>query len=123
MQMTSKSEYHWVNWLLVVGFIAMTSLVVLLIASQFAWIILDFYEFSFWLNILTPTLAVAASGVAIYSFVSYLQNKETRNLMLVMIALNIILWAFLYLLTHPASVDWSPFLADRNRNRSRGELA
>ena len=117
--MTNKSEYHWVNWLLAIGFMTATSIVILMIASQSAWTILETNEFTFWLNILTPTLAVSASGVAIYSFVSYLQNREIRNLMLIMIAINIILWVFLYLLTHPASVDWSPYLVDQSRDRNR----
>ncbi|MHA1928650.1 MAG: hypothetical protein ACTSV2_08760 [Candidatus Thorarchaeota archaeon] len=116
--MTSKADYQWINWILVVTFASTVSIIVALIASGLAWNILIMREFSFWLNILTPSLAVAASSVVIYSFVSYMQTKETRNLMLVVIAFNVILWAFIFLPTHPASIDWSPFLAEKDRNRT-----
>ena len=117
-QLTSKVEHHWVNRLLVLVFLLMVSFIIIMVASETAWVVLEYYEFAFGLNILTPLLAVSASGVAFYSFVSYLQNKEIQNLMLVMIASSIILWAFFYLLTHPASFDWSPSFASQDRNRT-----
>ncbi len=83
-----------------------------------AWNILDVHEFSFWLIFGCFALAIAAGGIAVYSFVSFVINKELRNLMLLLLGINMIIWTFLWLVTHPASIEWAPGFSNRDRNRT-----
>ena len=86
--------------------------------SGSAWQILTIPDFSFTLVILSIALAVTAGAVLTYSFVSFSQNREVRHLMFLVMSANILLWIILYLLSHPSSVDWSPYFSDRDRNRT-----
>ncbi len=88
--------------------------------SGFAWNILNLNEFSLILVILSFLLAVSAGAVLTYSFVSFSQNREVRHLMLLLMSANIILWIFLFLLSHPSSANWSVFFSDKDRNRTLG---
>ncbi|MDF1538859.1 MAG: hypothetical protein P1Q69_08150 [Candidatus Thorarchaeota archaeon] len=88
--------------------------------SGYAWSILDVPQFSLLLILLTILLAVTAGAVGTYSFVSFSQTRETRSLMLMLMGINIILWSFLFLVTHPSSMDWSIIFSSRARNRTLG---
>lgn len=88
--------------------------------TGYAWIILSSNRFSFWLTILTLLLSVSAGAVTTYSFVAYSQTREVQHLMLILLGFNIVLWSFLYLLSHPSAEAWSVIFADRDRNRTLG---
>jgi len=106
----------------VVLFLFLLSLFGFVIAgvSGFAWNILSLNEFSLFLVILSFLLAVSAGAVLTYSFVTFSQNREVRHLMLLLMSANIILWIFLFLLSHPSSTNWSVFFSDKDRNRTLG---
>ncbi len=86
--------------------------------SGFAWDVLLPPEFLFWLTLLTFILAAAAGGVATYSFASFARTRETRSFMLIMVGFDLVIWVFLYLITHPASAEWAHLFSGRNRNRT-----
>ncbi|MFW9794747.1 MAG: hypothetical protein ACFFEE_10620, partial [Candidatus Thorarchaeota archaeon] len=108
----------WENRILL--FIFVVTMISFLVAgfSGLAWRILDLIEFSFWIVIVTFLLAVSAVAVLTYSFVSFTQSREVRHLMLLLMSANIIIWGFLFLLSHPSSINWSAMFSDRNRNRT-----
>ncbi len=83
-----------------------------------AWNILSLNEFSFVLVVMTFFLIISAVSVLTYSFVSFTQSRELRHLMLLLMSVNIMIWAFLFLLSHPASANWSVMFSERNRNRT-----
>ncbi len=109
---------QWENRVVIALFVITTTIFLLSGITGVAWNILDQVEFSFWLVILSFLLAVSAGAVLTYSFVSFSQNREVRNLMLLLMSANIVVWVFLYLLSHPSSIDWSVIFSDRNRNRT-----
>lgn len=86
--------------------------------SGFAWNILGLNEFTLGFVILSFLLVVSAGAVLTYSFVSFSQNREVRHLMLLLMSANLILWTFLFLLSHPSSANWSVFFSDKDRNRT-----
>jgi len=88
--------------------------------SGYAWIILPLPIFSFWLTLLAFVLAVVAGTVGTYSLVSFTQTREIRSLMLFLMGIDIIIWSFLFLATHPSSAEWSILFASRDRNRTLG---
>lgn len=49
---------------------------------------------------------------------SFTQSREVRHLMLLLMSANIMIWAFLFLLSHPASANWSVIFSERNRNQT-----
>jgi hypothetical protein len=57
------------------------------------------------------------STLAAYSLVHYIQEREFRDLALLLIVLDGIILMLFYLITNPASASWSLF-ADRERNRT-----
>jgi hypothetical protein len=86
----------------------------LVLISGVAWDYLNPDEFSFWLLVLVAALAIVSGIVATYSFVQYTQEGSFRSLVITLLGANVVLLAFLYLLTHPVTT-WSIF-SDRMRN-------
>jgi hypothetical protein len=82
--------------------------------SGLAWVYLDPAQFSFWMLVFVAMLAIVAGVVATYSFVQYTQEGSLRSFVITMLGANVILLAFLYLLTHPVTT-WSVF-SGRERN-------
>lgn len=101
-------------------FISMLIVIGVMGLSGFAWTLLPVSRFSFWLTLLAFLLAVSAGMVASYSFISFSQFREIRSLMLLLLGLNLALWSFLFLVTHPSSASWSTIFADRAKNRTLG---
>ena len=87
---------------------------ILVLMSGLAWVYLDPAQFSFWMLVFVALLAIVAGVVATYSFVQYTQEGSLRSFVITMLGANVILLAFLYLLTHPVTT-WSAF-SDRERN-------
>ncbi|MFW9787250.1 MAG: hypothetical protein ACFFE2_02875 [Candidatus Thorarchaeota archaeon] len=108
----------WATLIVTSIFIILTSLFILLAFSGFAWNIITEQVFSFWLTILTIGLAISAMAVSTYSFVLYIQIRDVRHLMLILLGANIVIWSFLFLVTHPSSELWSGVFSDRDRNRT-----
>ncbi|MFX1606627.1 MAG: hypothetical protein ACFFDD_12060 [Promethearchaeota archaeon] len=118
--MEKDESPRWVKVIVAVLFILLTALFVITAFSGTAWIIIDLATFSFWLTILTIGLAVSAMAVSTYSFVAYVQSREIRHLMLILLGVDIVLWSFLFLITHPSSELWAGVISDRDRNRTFG---
>ncbi len=113
-------KHEWAEIIAVLLFTLGLLFFLIMAISGFAWVIIPLERFSYWMVMLLFILAVTAGGVGTYSFVSYFQTREIRGLMLTLMGLNIILWAFLFLVTHPSSAEWSVLFADRARNRTLG---
>ncbi len=118
--MLTTLENRLTRWAVLVLFLVTLIFFTYMYVSGIAWNILEPPEFSFWLTILTIILTLSAGTVATYSFVSFSQFKEMRSLMLLLLGANLVLWAFLYLMTHPASAEWAVTFSDRDRNRTLG---
>ena len=115
-----QDEYQWVNWLAVILFSIVLVFFIYMSTSGIAWVILAPPVFAYGMIIVSFLLAVAAGGIATYSFVSFSQSREIRNLMLMLLGIDIVIWSLLFLITHPSSSGWSILLADRERNRTLG---
>ncbi|MHA2024972.1 MAG: hypothetical protein ACW98U_03630, partial [Candidatus Thorarchaeota archaeon] len=109
---------HWEDR--IVLFLFVITVVSMLTAglTGIAWNILGLLEFSFWLVVMTFLLIISAVSVLTYSFVSFTQSREVRHLMLLLMSANIMIWAFLFLLSHPSSINWSVLFSEKNRNRT-----
>ena len=99
---------------IVVLFISFFILQLVLLMSGYAWVYLDSDQFSFYMLISVAMLAIVAGIVATYSFVQYTQEGSLRSFIMTLLGANVVLLAFLYLLTHPVTT-WSVF-SDRQRN-------
>lgn len=86
----------------------------LILISGMAWIYLDLDEFSFWMLVIVAILAIVSGVVATYSFVQFTQEGSLRGLVIALLGVNVILLAFLYLLTHPVTTWFA--LSGRQRN-------
>ncbi|MHA2359413.1 MAG: hypothetical protein ACXAB5_04010 [Candidatus Thorarchaeota archaeon] len=104
----------------IVLFLFVITVISVLVAgfTEIAWRIMSLTEFAFWLVIMTFALIISAVSVLTYSVVSFTQSREVRHLMLLLMSINIMIWAFLFLLSHPSSISWSVIFSERNRNRT-----
>jgi len=109
---------QWESRIVLALFVTITAALAVLAVSGVAWRILSVAEFSYWIIIITLFLAISAVTIMTFSFVSFTQTREVRHLMLLLMSVNILLWAFLFLLSHPASISWSDLFSERNRNRT-----
>jgi len=112
------SKSSWESQVVFILFVLFLSGFVVSGVTGFAWNILSLNQFALGFVILSFLLVVSAGAVLTYSFVSFSQNREVRHLMLLLMSANIILWIFLFLLSHPSSANWSVFFSDRDRNRT-----
>ena len=108
----------WEDRIVLALFATITIIFLITGLSGIAWKILDPIAFSFWLVVITFLLVFSSVTVLTYSFVSFTQSREVRHLMLLLMSANIMIWAFLFLLSHPASINWSLIFSERNRNRT-----
>jgi signal transduction histidine kinase len=111
-----------ISYVVVFAFLAALVLLAYVAFSGRAWVVLSPQEFLFWLTLLTFILATAAGSVATYSFASFARTRETRSFMLIMVGLDLVIWVFLYLVTHPASIEWASAFSGRDRNRTIGTV-
>lgn len=115
---TEVQKSPWESQVVLILFVLFISGFAIAGISGLAWNILSLNEFSLRFVILSFLLVVSAGAVLTYSFVSFSQNREIRHLMLLLMSANIILWTFLFLLSHPSSANWSVFFSDKDRNRT-----
>lgn len=107
-----KNHRHEIG--IVVLFFSFFFLQLLVLMSGFAWVYLDPDQFSFWMLVSVAMLAIVSGIVATYSFVQYTQEGRLRSYIITLLGANVILLAFLYLITHPVTI-WSVF-SNRERN-------
>ncbi|MHA2359041.1 MAG: hypothetical protein ACXAB5_02115 [Candidatus Thorarchaeota archaeon] len=74
-------------------------------------------EMSFWLAILMPLGTIMSGIIFSYSLAQYTLEKQFRDLVLLLMAINMLLDGFLYLLTNTSFAAVFPF-ANRDRNRT-----
>ncbi len=118
--MPEQAEHEWARIVAILLFAIGLLFFGFMAASGYAWYILSIPQFSLSLILFAILLAVTAGAVGTYSFVSFSQTREIRSLMLMLMGINIILWSFLFLVTHPSSIDWSITFSSRPRNRTLG---
>lgn len=116
--MNQESKHDWVNWIAATLFVIALAFFGFMAVSGYAWVILSIPDFAFWSILLTFLIAVSAGAIATYSFVSFAKKRAMRSLMFILLGANFILWVFLYLVTHPASIEWAVQFASRERNRT-----
>ena len=120
VRMMNDEGQKWVKFTVVFMFIALTAVFCYAAFGGSAWVIISETTFSFWMIILSIGLAVSAMAVSTYSFVAFVQSREVRHLMLILLGVDIVIWSFLFLITHPSSQLWAPGFSDRDRNRTFG---
>jgi hypothetical protein len=118
--MMNDEGQKWVKFTVLFMFIVLTAVFCYAAFGGSAWVIISQSTFSFWMTILSIGLAVSAMAVSTYSFVAFVQSREVRHLMLILLGVDIVIWSFFFLITHPSSFAWVGDLADRDRNRTFG---
>lgn len=107
-----KNHRHEIG--IVVLFFLFLILELVLLIGGYAWIYLNPDQFSFYMLVAVALLAIVSGVVATYSFVQYTQEGSLRSFVIMLLGANVVLLAFLYLLTHPVTT-WSVF-SGRQRN-------
>ena len=85
--------------------------------DDFIWRILPPESFVVWLSFLIALLGAAGGTVATYSFLYYSQQKNARDLLCCLMTFDVVVIAFLFLLSHPVFQILGPFF-NRERNRT-----
>jgi len=105
------------DFLIVLLFLTVIISSIVITMSGIPFILIESETMSFWLIIIVPLAAICGGIIFTYSLAQYTITKQFRDLVLLLMALNIILNAFLYILTNEAFTTLSPF-ANRDRNRT-----
>lgn len=95
-------------------FLIFFTIQLLVLISGLAWVYIEPNQFSYWMLVFVAFLAIASGIVSTYSFVQYTQERRFKSFVIALLGANIVLLAFLYLLTHPVTT-WSVF-SSRERN-------
>ncbi len=107
-----KSHRH--DIIIVVMFLSFFTVQLLVLISGFAWVYVEPNLFSYWMFVFVAFLAIVSGIVSTYSFVQYTQERRFKSFVIALLGANVVLLAFLFLLTHPVS-SWSVF-SNRDRN-------
>ncbi len=67
--------------------------------------------------LLIAAILASSSIILTHSLIHFFQTRQIRNLVILLMALDIIILGMTYLVSHPIFSGWLPF-ADRNRNRT-----
>jgi predicted neutral ceramidase superfamily lipid hydrolase len=115
--MTTKRPISIGDYIIIALFamVAVTALAFTLFGIPY--VLLESSHMSFWLAILMPLGTIMSGIIFSYSLAQYTLDKQFRDLVLLLMAINMILDGFLYLLTNVSFAELSPF-ADRDRNRT-----
>ncbi|UCE10919.1 MAG: HAMP domain-containing histidine kinase [Candidatus Thorarchaeota archaeon] len=114
--MTESRARKRYDFFVLVLFVVMFLIIVAILFTGLAWVTVETAEFNFWLSVVTTIWATVSGIVATYSFVQYTQERFFRSFIICLLGANVVLLAFLILVTHPVAT-WSAF-ADRIRNRT-----
>jgi hypothetical protein len=109
-----KSKYY--DYTLLVLFIVMFFVLCSFLVTGRAWNTISDERTFFWIAFLMAFLAMSAGVVFIYSLVHYAQLPNLRSLIIMFLGANVVVFSFLFLMTHPSTLG-SP-LAGRDRNRT-----
>lgn len=109
-----KSKYY--DYMLLVLFIVMFFILCFFLVTGVAWNTVSEERAFFWIAFLVAFLAMSAGVVFIYSLVHYAQLPNLRSLIIMFLGANVVIFSFLFLVTHPSALG-SP-LAGRDRNRT-----
>lgn len=109
-----KSKYY--DYMLLVLFIVMFFILCSFLVTGAAWNTVSDEGAFFWIAFLVAFLAMSAGVVFIYSLVHYVQLRILRSLIIMFLGGNVVVFSFLFLMTHPSTLG-SP-LAGRYRNRT-----
>ncbi|MFX0108663.1 MAG: hypothetical protein ACFE7R_10285, partial [Candidatus Hodarchaeota archaeon] len=115
--MSDRKNLGRYDLVVIIIFLLTMTLLLLPVANGSAWVILGSNQMVFVLTIVAALQLMIAGVVLAYSLVSYYQEDNFRDLILILIAADVILGTLLYLMTNAAYADFSPF-ADRYRNRT-----
>ncbi|MFW9767375.1 MAG: hypothetical protein ACFFF9_12890 [Candidatus Thorarchaeota archaeon] len=105
------------DYTIVLAFVIIVTTALLFTITGSAYIILESSQMSFWLAILMPLGTLLAGIIFSYSLAQYTLERQFRDLVLLLMAINLLLDGFLYLLSNTSFAALSPF-ADRDRNRT-----
>lgn len=67
--------------------------------------------------LLISAILASSSMIFTHSLVHFYQNRQVRNLVILLMVFDIIILGMTYVVSHPIFTGWLPF-ADRNRNRT-----
>lgn len=109
-----KSKYY--DYMLLVLFIVMFSILCSFLVTGAAWNSVSDERAFFRIAFLMAFLAMSAGVIFIYSLVHYAQLPNLRSLIIMFLGANVVVFSFLFLVTHPSGLG-SP-LAGRHRNRT-----
>jgi hypothetical protein len=98
-------------------FVVECFLILALVLSGNAWILLDQGQMALIQLVMVPMMSILCGTIITYSLIHYEQNQQFRDVIFVIICVNVTLGVFMYLLTSPAMEGVSIF-ADRERNRT-----
>ncbi|TFF91080.1 HAMP domain-containing histidine kinase [Candidatus Thorarchaeota archaeon] len=108
-----KKKYY--DSIIVVVFVSLLGAMLGVVGSGYAWRVILVEHSAFWLTVLVVMLATTAGIVFTYSFVRYTQKPNLRSMIIMFLGVNVVLFAFAYLITHPSIALSSIATRDRNR--------
>ncbi len=113
----SENMYRWTDILILIlsGYVWFYLLSVT-ITSQI-WIITSPFVIATFIPLLVSAILASSSMILTHSVVHFYQTRQIRNLVILLMALDIIILGMTYVVSHPVFTGWLPF-ADRNRNRT-----
>ncbi len=110
----SARVYPAIIFLFIVVMLSLT----LAVVTDLKDVILAESSFVFWLVLLTPLLAITSGIIMAHSLIATLQERLMRHLFVFLLTFDVMSIAMLLLFTHPALVDFSPFMTSIERYRS-----
>ncbi|MHA2424357.1 MAG: hypothetical protein ACXAEF_06190 [Candidatus Thorarchaeota archaeon] len=105
------------NTVIVAMFLVELVLILFAVLSGNAWVILEPNQLALGLILYVPLMFILCGTIMTFSIVHYQQNKHFRDIILILLCVNIMISAFMYLVTQPALAGISE-IADRERNRT-----
>ncbi|MFW9793624.1 MAG: hypothetical protein ACFFEE_04950 [Candidatus Thorarchaeota archaeon] len=115
--MSIKRRYTIGDYAIIILFTMVIITTLTLTFSGIPYVLIEPFHMSFWLAILMPLGSIMSGIIFSYSLAQYTLEKQFRDLVLLLMAINMLLDGFLYLLTNTSFAALSPF-ADRDRNRT-----
>lgn len=117
MSRRDSKRYVWADFLMVA--VSAYAFIIFLIftVSGAIWEEANWSTLAMVLPLLVTALVTSASIILTHSLLHFFRERFTRNLILLLMSLDIILLAVMFFLSHPFFEMWFPF-ANRQRNRT-----
>jgi hypothetical protein len=113
----SKKRYSSTDMLIIALSIYISVFLAYISLSGQIWIYLPHQTVALWITLLVAAVLAAASMIFTHTLIIFTQQRQTRNLLILLLSFDIILTAILYLLSHASFETYSIF-ADKQRNRT-----